>query len=141
MINGLVYVQSAIFLILAVIHVNWGFGGTYGFEKALPTTEDGTKVLNPTKRDSFIVGLGLILFAVFYLIKIDIILLDLPQWVVTLAGWLIPIIFLLRALGDFKYVGFFKKVRSTDFGKRDSKLYAPLCLFLGINGLILEWNL
>lgn len=92
-------------------------------------------MLNPTRRDSLIVGVGLLFFATFYLLKVRGIELDLPTWVMKAAGWLIPLIFLLRAMGDFKYIGFFKKVKETDFAVRDTRFYSPLCLFIGLNGV------
>jgi Protein of unknown function (DUF3995) len=48
-------------------------------------------------------------------------------------------IFLLRALGDFKYVGFFKSIKNTEFGRLDTQFYAPLCLYLGISSLIIKF--
>lgn len=78
------------------------------------------------------------MFALFYRIKIGIIPVELPGWVLGTAGWLIAIIFLLRAMGDFNYVGFFKKVRETDFAINDSKYYSPLCLGLGLLGIAIE---
>jgi len=36
------------------------------------------------------------------------------------------------AVGDRKYVGFFKRVRDTEFARRDSRIYSPLCLLLGL---------
>lgn len=133
-------VQSIIFLSLGVIHLSWAFGSEWGFENALPTNEDGEKVLNPGKKDSAMVGVGLLLFALFYRIKIGALPLELPVWVIGVAGWMISTIFLLRAMGDFKYIGFFKRVRSTEFGQRDSKYYSPLCMFIGLNGILLEMN-
>ena len=38
----------------------------------------------------------------------------------------------VRAVGDRKYVGFFKRVRDTEFARRDSRIYSPLCLLLGL---------
>jgi hypothetical protein len=46
-------------------------------------------------------------------------------------GWLLTVVFLVRAIGDFKWVGFFKKKRGTVFAKWDSLLYSPLCFLLG----------
>ncbi len=123
---------------LALIHLHWAFGGTWGFEKSIPTDEEGKKVLNPTKRDSLIVGIGLLFFATYYLLKVKGVVLDLPAWTMMIAGWLIPIIFLLRSVGDFKYIGFFKKVRNTDFAFRDTRFYSPLCLFIGLNGTLIS---
>jgi hypothetical protein len=97
-------------------------------------------VLNPTKWDSAIVGLGLISFGFFYLSNSSLIPKILPDWLITYGGWIIPAIFLLRAIGDFRYIGFFKKVKNTDFGKRDTKYFSPLCLILGIMGIIIQMD-
>ena len=40
------------------------------------------------------------------------------------------LVFLLRAIGDFKYVGIFKTIKHSTFAQNDSKWYSPLCLFL-----------
>ena len=50
---------------------------------------------------------------------------------------IIAVIFLLRAIGDFKYIGFFKKIKETKFAINDTKIYAPLCLFIAIVSLII----
>lgn len=102
---------SIILIVLSVLHFHWAFGGLWGFDKALPTNEKGVRVLNPKKLDSAIVGLGLLIFSIFYLIGTGVIFISLPAWVYSYIGWIIPAIFTLRALGDFRYVGFFKKVK------------------------------
>ena len=129
-------VLSFVLILLGLIHFNWAFGGTFGFLNALPTKVNGEKVLNPKKIDSAIVGIGLTLFGIFYIFKSGLIVYELPEWILTYVGWIIPIIFLLRAVGEFKYVGFFKSVKSTSFAKLDTNFFSPLCLFIGIGGLI-----
>lgn len=131
---------SLIFITLAAIHFNWVFGGRFGFAAALPTKITGERVLNPKTIDSAIVGLVLTIFSLFYLLKSGLISFPLPQWLFSSIGWVIPTIFLLRAIGDFKYVGFFKRVRSTKFGKLDSKFFSPLCLLIAILGLIIQFR-
>lgn len=42
-------IESIILIILSGIHFNWAFRGEWGFEKALPTNENGEKVINPKK--------------------------------------------------------------------------------------------
>ncbi|WP_370089317.1 DUF3995 domain-containing protein [Ekhidna sp.] len=128
-----------IFLALSLLHLSWALGSAWGFENSLPTTEDGTRILNPKKIDCAVVGGGLLLFAIFYLIKADLISFALPEIVMKAASWVIPIIFLFRAVGDFKYVGFFKKVTSTSFAKRDSSFYSPLCLGIGVIAILTEF--
>ena len=36
-----------------------------------------------------------------------------------------------RAVGDFRFVGFFKSVRGTPFARADKLVYSPLCLAFG----------
>ncbi len=88
--------------------------------------------------DSAIVGAGLTAFGIFYAFKSGLIASGLPEWIMNYGGWIIPIIFLLRAMGEFKYVGFFKKVKNTEFGKLDTKYFSPLCLVIGILGIIIQ---
>ncbi len=128
-------ILSLVFLILGIIHFNWVFGGKWGFEKSLPTDDKGIKVLNPRKIDSAVVAVGLTAFCFFYLIQSGLIELYLPLWIPKYGKWIIPSIFILRAVGDFRYVGFFKRVVGTNFGKLDTKLYSPLCLGIGIIGI------
>ena len=129
---------SIVFFALGMLHFNWAFGGTFGFSESLPTNENGKRMLNPKKFDCAFVGIGLISFGIFYMLKSGLIEYDLNNWIMKYGGWIIPIIFLLRATGEFKYVGFFKTVKNTDFGKLDTKLFSPLCLVIGILGLIVH---
>ena len=41
-------------------------------------------------------------------------------------------VFLLRAMGEFRLVGFFKRVRGTPFAIWDTWLFSPLCLLLAL---------
>lgn len=131
-------INFIIFTALGFLHFYWAIGGEYGFSVSLPTKENGERVLNPKKIDSAIVGLGLISFGAFYLLKTELIEYTLPNWITTYGGWIIPSIFLLRALGDFKYVGFFKQVTKTNFAYMDTKYFSPLCLIIGIIGLLIQ---
>lgn len=126
------------FTVLGLIHFNWMFGGKWGLENSLPTKENGELVLNPKKRDSASVGLGLTFFGLFYLLSSGIVSVDIPNWVLSLGSWIIPSLFLLRAIGDFKYVGFFKKIKNTKFAKSDSRLFSPLCLAIGLIGILIQ---
>lgn len=130
-------IESFILIILSGIHFNWAFGGKWGFEKTLPTNVNGKKVLNPKRIDSAIVGLGLLIFAIYYLLKVGLISLEIPNWILYYGGWFIAAIFIARAIGEFKYIGFFKKIKNTDFAKLDSKYFSPLCLIIGLIGITL----
>ncbi len=131
-------ILSVIFVSLALFHIYWGFGGKSGSAATIPTKENNKPVINPGPIACFVVGIALLSFAVLVLIKAGIILFDLPDWLLNYGLGVIAAIFLLRAIGEFKYVGFFKKVKTTRFGEMDSKYYSPLCLVVGGLCAILE---
>ena len=129
---------SLILVGLGILHFNWVAGGKFGLDQSLPTKENGEKVFNPGKAETAIVGIGLTAFGIFYLFESGLIEYTFPEWIIKYGSWMIPGIFLLRAVGEFKYVGFFKSVKKTEFGKWDTKLFSPLCLVIGVLGIILN---
>ena len=48
---------------------------------------------------------------------------------------LMAAVFALRAVGDFRCVGFFKRVKDTPFAVWDSRLFSPLCGILSLLAL------
>jgi hypothetical protein len=131
-------ILSLIFFSLGVLHIYWGFGGKSGTAATIPTKENSKPVIKPGPIDCFVVGIGLLSFGIFVLIKAGIILLGLPGWLLNYGLWVVAAIFTLRAIGEFKYVGFFKKVKATSFAEMDTKYYSPLCLVVGGLCVILE---
>lgn len=127
-----------IFTVLAVIHFVWALGVSWGEKFAVPAKENGEKVINPGRLECIIIGSGLSLFAIFYLSYLDFATYKFPEWVYLSVGWGIPSIFMLRAIGEFKYIGFFKKVKNTDFGKADTVFFSPLCILIGIIGIMIQ---
>lgn len=126
---------SLIFLVLSLIHFNWALGSKWGITKAIPTDNTGKKVMHPDAKASTVVGFGLLFFSFYYVTHF--IHLDLPGWT-SYIGWVISAIFILRSIGDFKYFGFFKRIKETEFSEMDTKLYVPLCLMIGLIGILLE---
>lgn len=123
-----------------MLHFYWGFGGKWGSYSVVPTKDDGSPVFIPRTISTFIVAIGLLGFGVFYLIKYGCITVSLPIWLDRYGFWIITFIFILRAIGDFNYVGFFKKHKSSDFALNDTKYYSPLCLLIGVLTLILVFS-
>ncbi len=127
-----------IFISLGFIHFYWLFGGKWGVEQVLPTIKDGKKTIKPPKIATAFVGIILISFGLLYLIKTELNIFQVPNWIITYGSWIIPSIFILRAIGDFNYVGAFKKIKNTEFAKADSKWFTPLCLIIGILGILIQ---
>ncbi len=129
-----------IFLFLSSIHFYWGLGGRWGSGAVIPTKDDHVKVMMPGVMPTLIVAFGLLGFGFFILAQAGIISVNLPQWLNRYGLWFIAGLFILRAIGDFNYVGFFKKIKQTKFGKNDSAYYSPLCLLIGLLTIIIGLN-
>ncbi len=135
----LAYINFLILLVVTVFHVYWGLGGNWGVRSVLPE-QNGTSVMPFGRGITLIVALIFGGMAFFYLYKIgqfpslDSIV---PNWLSQYGLWLLAGIFSLRAIGDFRYVGFFKQVRNSRFAKLDTKFYSPLCLLLSVNTFLL----
>ncbi|MGB0891085.1 MAG: DUF3995 domain-containing protein [Flavobacteriaceae bacterium] len=123
-----------IFLLLSFIHFYWALGGKWAMKNAIPTKiENENSEFRPSSLATFLVGLFLIVIALFYMIQSGFTLLKPPSWTSRFL-FILPSIFLLRAIGEFNYVGLFKRIKSTGFAKWDSKLYTPLCLIISSLG-------
>jgi len=128
-----------VFTIISGFHFYWLFGGKWGLTKVFPTTENQTTQLKLPLIATLFVALVFLFFAFTYLVKSELIEFEFPSWYLVFIFWFIPIIFILRAIGEFKYVGFFKRIKTTEFGIADTKLFSPLCLGIGIVGIIIQY--
>ena len=126
-----------IYTVLGGFHFYWLFGGTWGLKKVIPTKGNEANTLAIPKFATLIVALVLVSFGLVYLIKSGLISVKAPNWVTNYGYWFIPSIFILCAIGDFNYVGFFKKIKNTEFAKADSKIFSPLCIGLGVIGILI----
>jgi hypothetical protein len=127
--------NALVFLVIAGFHYYWALGGRYGFSAALPEIEhSGRKAFIPGKLATAVVAtlfLGVaLLFAG---------LLPVPAVAYHYGFWAVAGITLLRACGDFNYVGFFKKKSHTIFARYDSRYFSPLCLYLALSSAALAW--
>jgi hypothetical protein len=127
-----------IFTVLGLFHFYWLFGGVWGLEKVIPTKDNKTSAMSIPKFATLLVGLVLVFFGLIYLLKSGLTTVQVPSWITNYAYWFIPSIFILRAIGEFNYVGFFKKIKSTEFAKADSKIFSPLCFIIGIIGILIQ---
>ncbi|MFC5046186.1 DUF3995 domain-containing protein [Aquimarina hainanensis] len=119
-----------IFTILSFFHFYWLFGGVWGVHKVIPTKDPQVPPLSVPKFGTLVVAITLLLFGILYLLKTGFIQIEIPHWL-TYTYYAIPFIFILRAIGEFRYVGFFKKIKNTEFAQVDSLIFAPLCLWIG----------
>lgn len=122
---------AVIFAVLGLIHVYWAAGGK-ALSNAVVPTLGGARAFEPSRAGTLAVAFGL--FAAM-------------AAVIGSFGWfgdviagsvfravtlMIALLFLLRAVGDFRLVGFFKPASDSAFAYWDTLLYSPLCLVIAI---------
>lgn len=98
---------------------------------AIPS-KGGVPVLSPSSLSTFLVGVALLGMAAVVGSTAGLIPPFLPSGLLRGASAVLALIFAVRAVGEFRYVGFFKRVRGSVFAGRDTYLYSPLCLLLAI---------
>lgn len=132
-------INTVIFTGLAGLHVYWALRGLSQKYKpdlslAVPQKQDKT-AFTPGFWSTMLVALGLLAFAWISLWAIKPIykgtspLVASPWWCVY-GNLAIALIFFLRSVGDFNYVGLFKKVKNSRFATYDTLFYSPLCLII-----------
>ncbi|MGY0035285.1 DUF3995 domain-containing protein [Pedobacter sp. NJ-S-72] len=115
-------------MILSFIHVYWAFGGQWGKELSVPTVNSGEKLFVPGVRATLTVAVGLLIFAAINL--------SIQIWpdsginplYIKYGILVIGLIFLLRTIGDFNYVGLMKKHKTSGFAKNDTRFFIFLCV-------------
>lgn len=126
----LVVILALIFLLLSLLHFYWAFGGRVWYDQVLPTSSNGLHRFNPGMVQTLIISFGLLLFA--FIIAGNLFWFDSygRRKYFRYGSLVIAFIFSLRAIGDFKFVGFFKKIKTTRFADNDTDFFSPLCLFI-----------
>jgi Protein of unknown function (DUF3995) len=137
--NTLGILLAAIFAILSLFHVYWAAGGRFGSAVAVPTV-GGEHIFNPSAFATLLVAAALLMAMLTILGQIGLLGETIPQWIFRWATFGIAALFLLRAIGDFKLVGFFKQVNETGFAFWDSFLFSPLCLFIAIAAFLIGYE-
>ena len=124
--------------LIAALHFYWAGGGSWGIDVAAPTKpgapapayRDGLPTFSLWAFATAVVAILLVAAALVPLGAVGVVDLPVPEGFVRFSIWALAVVFLLRAVGEFTYVGLFKRVRGTRFAELDSRLYTPLCFVL-----------
>jgi hypothetical protein len=141
MIIVFVWLNTVIFLSISAVHFYWAAGGRWKRDQVIPQSINDVALFKPRKLACILVAAGLLLFALISAGS-----LGLFKRVIGPKAWIygnavIGTVFLARALGDGKYLGFFKKIRHTNFAKNDTRLYTPLSLYISAIAWMITWQL
>ncbi len=123
---------------LGGLHVLWALGGGSATTAVVP--ERAGKPLFRPGRTATLAVAGLLFAAAIVVLEQGRMIHTLPGPLTRWATALLAIAFTARAVGEFRYVGFFKSVRGTRFAVLDTRVYSPLCLALGLAAALLAYG-
>ncbi|MBC7796977.1 MAG: DUF3995 domain-containing protein [Pyrinomonadaceae bacterium] len=137
--NILGILLAAIFAFLSLLHFYWAAGGRFGITTVIPKV-GGEPIFSPSLTATLTVAIALFVAMLTVLGQIGLLGETIPKWIFRWATFGIASLFLLRAVGDFKLLGFFKQVNDTGFAFWDSFLFSPLCLFIAVAAFLINFG-
>lgn len=132
-------VVAGVLVLLSVGHVYWALGGRLGDLAVLPE-RDGQPVFRPSAAATAMIAIALLGAAVVLALRAGVIGYLIGGPVVRWGSWLIAAVFLLRSIGDFRWVGFFRREQRTRFAYWDARLYTPVAFALGLGAAAIAWG-
>jgi hypothetical protein len=118
-----------VFVVLALWHFRMACWPQTGESAAVPSV-DGKPLFVPTRTATLFVGVALLGCAALVGATAGFFWTGVPHKLLSWISYLLALGLLARGIGDFRYVGLFKKVRGSPFARMDTRLYSPLCLLL-----------
>lgn len=135
----LAFALAVVFSLLALLHFYWAAGGRAGWQGGVPEV-DGRPAFTPSTAATVAVAVALLLCAALVAGAGGLAPLPLPAVLTRWLSFALALVLLARAIGDFRLVGFFKRVRGSRFARLDSTFYSPLCLGLAAGVFLVAWN-
>lgn len=129
---------SGILALLGLIHIYWAFGGQSGSAAAVPELA-GRPAFKPSRSSTLAVAIALFVAAALVMATAGLIADPFPPPIARILTFGLGAVFVVRSIGDFRLVGFFKRVRGSRFAQLDTFVYAPLCLILGLAALFVAY--
>lgn len=125
-------VATASLAAITLLHGAWVLGSPLWLDRVIPRTSDaagGRPLFVPARGLTGAVTLAFALLTLLPGLTLGWLPLPPPRMAPTLCLGA-AFIFVVRAIGDFRYCGLFRRIRSTTFARWDARLYTPLCLLL-----------
>ena len=129
--NLVAWVISSAFVALALWHFTMALLPRSDMSGAVPSAQ-GKPLFVPSRAATVAVGIVLLMFSFLVAATARIVTVGVPEAVLSWLCYALAAGLLARAVGDFKYVGFFKPVRDSRFATLDTFVFSPLCLLLAL---------
>jgi hypothetical protein len=127
------------FVGLAAWHFRMAMLPMTGEGGAVPSV-GGKPLFVPTRRSTVAVGVVLLLFSGLVAATSGFVPVGLPASLLAWLSYGLAAGLLARAVGEFRYVGFFKRVRGSRFARLDTLVYSPICLLLAVGVALVAWR-
>jgi hypothetical protein len=126
---GSALVGAGILAGLGLLHIYWACGGRFGKGSVVPE-RNGIPLFRPSRGTTLLVAVLLWAGSACLLARLGLLGGSLPPGIISGGVWFMAVAFLLRSIGDFRYVGFFKRGAQSRFAYWDTRVYSPVCLLL-----------
>jgi uncharacterized protein (DUF2062 family) len=130
---------ALILLAVGLIHAYWALGGRRASAGAVPEVA-GRPAFKPSRFGTIAVAIALLAASALVATAGRLLADPLSPPIVRLLTFGLGAVFLARSVGDFRLVGFFKRVRASRFAQLDTFLYSPLCLIMGLAALFVAYH-
>jgi Protein of unknown function (DUF3995) len=138
MVHALALLEVSVLVLIATIHLYWTLGGRWAASAVVPTRAGSNdRALFPTPPLASLAVAVLLLIAAWIVLERLGWTQVLPAWIGQVGIWGIVAAFGLRSLGEFRYVGWFKRVTGTRFARLDTQIFTPLTTALALSSLVL----
>ncbi len=139
MVTILAVALVLVFLFLACVHFYWALGGQVGRLGAIPELR-GAPAYVPGRLSMLLAAGAFGACAALVGAAAGFLETPLPPLLIRRLCFALALLFVLRAIGDLRLIGFFKKVRGSRFAWLDSTVYSPLCVVLAAGVFVVGWS-
>ncbi|MBE7121720.1 DUF3995 domain-containing protein [Bacillus cereus] len=128
----LTLVAVVLLCFISFLHIYWAFGGRWGSAAVIPVKEGEHKpAFTPRIWGTLFIAILILLASVIIVFQVGYLQGFQANSLSKIGSIVCALVFIIRAIGDFKFVGFFKKIKHSQFARYDTWFYSPLCLFFG----------
>lgn len=130
-LQAVAVVLALAYFALALVHVYWALGGRRGTHAAIPH-RGGEPAFRPGRAATAAVAAAIACCSGLLLAWMRWFPVPVSRTTLRVGLCLIGTAMLLRALGDFRYVGLFRRIRNSAFARMDRLFYTPASLAAGV---------
>lgn len=133
--RALAMIIGGLLCALSALHVYWALGGVRA-GSAIPSRPDGTPLFRPGRIATLAVAAALVVAGILVIARAGIVSPMLPVAWIRVGTWAVAAAFAARTIGEFRYVGLFRRVGGTTFARWDARLFTPLCFAVAAGTLV-----